>query len=60
MTWGAEQKTARDNIRVKARKTTRQSLKRENIKESIRDEIRDNIRVKARNTTKQSLKKGKY
>ena len=27
MTWGAEQKTARDKIRVKARKTTRQSLK---------------------------------
>ena len=27
MTWGAEQKTARDKIRVKARNTTRQSLK---------------------------------
>ena len=27
MTWGAEQKTAKDKIKVKARNTTRQSLK---------------------------------
>ena len=43
MTWGAEQNTARDNIRVKARKTTRQSLKRENIRESKRDKIRESL-----------------